>query len=40
MLRGRRKEADDERSVAQRIRDLSPGTWVGRMTGAARKESS
>jgi hypothetical protein len=27
-------EAGEQRTVSQRIRDLTPGTWIGRMTGA------
>jgi hypothetical protein len=30
---GQRKEAEEQRTVAERIRQFSPGTWVGRMTG-------
>lgn len=30
---GGRKDAADDRTVAERIRDLSPGSWVGKMTG-------
>jgi hypothetical protein len=37
-VRGGRKETDEDLTVTERIRRLSPGTWVGRMTGAGKKE--
>ncbi|HEV3343623.1 MAG TPA: vWA domain-containing protein [Pirellulales bacterium] len=33
-LGGRRSNQEEELSVGERIREMSPGTWVGRMTGA------
>jgi von Willebrand factor type A domain/Aerotolerance regulator N-terminal len=35
-LSGQRREGEEPLTVAQRIRRFSPGTWVGRMTGAGR----
>jgi hypothetical protein len=34
---GKRLEGDEAPTVGRRIRDLSPGAWVGRMTGAGEK---
>jgi hypothetical protein len=33
-LGGQRKEGEEAPTVAERIRQLSPGSWVGRMTGS------
>jgi hypothetical protein len=35
-LSGHKKENEENKTVVDRIRDFSPGTWVGRMTGAGR----
>ncbi|HET6882869.1 MAG TPA: vWA domain-containing protein [Pirellulales bacterium] len=37
-LSGRRPDQGEELTVSDRIRELSPGTWVGRMTGAGTVE--
>jgi hypothetical protein len=37
-LGGKKAEGDENTTVTERILRLSPGSWVGRMTGAARKE--
>jgi hypothetical protein len=34
-LGGQRIDGEPEVTVAERIRNLSPGSWVGRMTGAS-----
>lgn len=41
-LGGRRvdTDTDDDASVGERIRQFSPGTWVGRMTGATETAAS
>jgi hypothetical protein len=31
---GKRPDQGEDLTVGERIRELSPGTWVGRMTGA------
>jgi hypothetical protein len=36
-LGGRPRHGEEEVSVCERVRRLSPGSWVGRMTGAGRK---
>jgi hypothetical protein len=36
-VRGSRKEGESEITVADRIRQISAGSWVSRMTGSARK---
>jgi hypothetical protein len=36
-LRGGRRPGEEEATVAERIQQINPGTWVGRMTGAARR---
>jgi hypothetical protein len=36
---GRRAEGEEQAGVGERIRNLSPGAWVGRMTGAGRQDS-
>jgi hypothetical protein len=38
-LGGRKKEGEENRTVLERIRALSPGSWVGRMTGGAQQGS-
>jgi hypothetical protein len=35
-LGGKKRETEETQTVAERIRALSPGTWVGRMTGAGK----
>jgi hypothetical protein len=37
-LGGKRSNQAEELSVGERIREMSPGTWVGRMTGAETAE--
>jgi hypothetical protein len=39
-IRGGRKDQEENLSVAERIQRINPGTWVGRMTGAARREGA
>jgi hypothetical protein len=36
-LGGQKAETEETPTVAERIRQLSPGSWVGRMTGALRR---
>jgi hypothetical protein len=36
-LAGKKREAEETATVAERIRRISPGSWVARMTGAVRK---
>src|SRR5262249_12643100 len=36
-LSGQKKASGEEQTLVDRIRDFSPGTWVGRMTGAGRQ---
>jgi hypothetical protein len=38
-LGGQRKDAEEQRTVGERIRQFSPGTWVGRMTGAGKSKN-
>jgi hypothetical protein len=37
---GKRSDAEEQSSVRERILGLSPGSWVGRMTGAGREEKA
>ena len=37
-LGGARRGVDDDATVGERVRRLSPGVWVGRMTGAGKGE--
>jgi hypothetical protein len=37
---GKRRDVDEQTSVRERILAMSPGSWVGRMTGAQREGSS
>lgn len=37
-LGGKRPDMGEDLSVGERIREISPGTWVGRMTGSERVE--
>jgi hypothetical protein len=37
---GRRSDAEEQTSVGERILRMSPGSWVGRMTGAGREGSA
>ncbi len=36
---GRRADGEEEIGVGERIRRITPGAWVGRMTGAGRQDS-
>jgi hypothetical protein len=38
--RGRRADGEEQVGVGERIRRMSPGAWVGRMTGAGQQESA
>jgi hypothetical protein len=38
-LSGQKKATGEEQTLVDRIRDFSPGTWVGRMTGAGRQHT-
>jgi hypothetical protein len=39
-LSGKRREGEETPSVGERILQLTPGAWVGRMTGASSEEKS
>ena len=39
-LGGQRRETEEPATVTERIRQFSPGTWVGRMTGARSGEKT
>lgn len=36
-LGGHRRQGEEDQTVGERIRDISTGSWIARMTGAARK---